>query len=73
MWVHGRFGDQNLTVMVGYGPTNTPTGQQKSIEFYEQVLQEIVIIRAKFGDSIIFMGDFNARVGINKLNTRRLN
>ena len=50
-----------VSIIAVYAPTNEPTNQGESMEFY-QVLQEVTR-QVPVRDMVLVMGDFNAQVG----------
>jgi exonuclease III len=64
MWIHGTFHGTKRTIMVVYTPTESADEDTKD-DLYLLISTELIKIRHKYGDNIIIMGDFNARVGTN--------
>ena len=64
LWIHGTFHGVTRTIMVVYAPTECADEATKE-DFYLSMATEFNKIRQSYGDNIIIMGDFNARVGTN--------
>jgi len=62
LWIHGTFHGVTRTIMVVYAPTECADESTKE-DFYLSMASEMNVIRQRYGDNIIVMGDFNARVG----------
>jgi exonuclease III len=64
LWINGTFHGTKRTIVVVYAPTEVADDNAKD-DMYQSLSTELAIIKARYGDNIIIMGDFNARVGMN--------